>query len=164
MKTELLVQLDGLTSSNTDVFVLAATNLPWDLDAAFLRRMEKRVFVPLPEKLGRKAMIASHLSEFPLAPALHKEDVFDNLAAETDGYSGSDIKTLCKEISMKPLRRMLTQLEQTGVHCEQSMSLFIKKNPITVDDFRDSLAVINRTTDQELCKRHKTWSESHGSG
>lgn len=44
MKTELLIQLDGLMKSKKRVFLLAASNLPWDLDIAMLRRLEKRVF------------------------------------------------------------------------------------------------------------------------
>lgn len=43
MKTELLIQMDGLNKGNTQVFVLAASNMPWDLDPALLRRLEKRV-------------------------------------------------------------------------------------------------------------------------
>ena len=163
MKTELLVQMDGLMASNTDVFVLAASNLPWDLDAAFLRRMEKRVFIPLPAKQARKEMIRSHLSEFPLSPAF-QDDLFDVYAHQTGGFSGSDIKTLCKEVSMRPLRRMLTQLEQSNTSIDQNLSLLIKKNPITSDDFRESLTLINQSTDNELCRRHQAWSESHGSG
>lgn len=44
MKTELLIQLDGLLKSKKRVFLLAASNLPWDLDIAMLRRLEKRVY------------------------------------------------------------------------------------------------------------------------
>ena len=45
MKTELLIQLDGLTKNKQRVFLLAASNLPWDLDFALLRRLEKRVLL-----------------------------------------------------------------------------------------------------------------------
>jgi len=58
MKTELLIQLDGLIkSSNERVFLLAASNLPWELDTALLRRLEKRILVPLPNKEAREDMI-----------------------------------------------------------------------------------------------------------
>lgn len=162
IKTELLVQMDGLLANNTDVFVLAASNLPWDLDTAFLRRMEKRVMIPMPTKEGRKEMIKSHLSDF--SPSLFKKDELLNRCAEqTEGYSGSDIKNLCKEMSMRPLRRMLTQLEQTPTTwSEQNLSLLVKRNPITEQDFVQSLSTINQSTDAELCARHTKWSESHG--
>ena len=49
MKTELLVQMDGLAKSDDLVFLLAASNIPWELDHAMLRRLEKRIYIPLPE-------------------------------------------------------------------------------------------------------------------
>ena len=49
MKTELLRQLEA--SDHEKVFVLASTNCPWDLDAAFLRRFQQRVYIPLPDRL-----------------------------------------------------------------------------------------------------------------
>lgn len=161
MKTELLVQMDGLLASNADVFVLAASNLPWDLDAAFLRRLEKRILLPLPLEHGRKEMIRSHLSEFLLAPTFSNE-IFDICAQKTNGCNGADIKTLCKEVAMRPVRRILAQLEVKSRSSDQNLSLLIKNNPITEQDFFESLSVMNHSTDMELCTRHKKWNESHG--
>jgi katanin p60 ATPase-containing subunit A1 len=62
MKTELLIQMDGLSKSSDLVFVLAVSNLPWDLDHALLRRLEKRIFVPLPNKEARVQLFESLLS------------------------------------------------------------------------------------------------------
>lgn len=60
MKTEMLIQMDGLMNSADDsaqVFLLAASNLPWDLDSAMLRRLEKRILVDLPCAEARKKML-----------------------------------------------------------------------------------------------------------
>lgn len=67
MKTELLIQLDGVAGVSSQgaaeqVFVMAASNLPWDLDIAVLRRLEKRVLVALPSLEARAALIHKHLS------------------------------------------------------------------------------------------------------
>eukprot|EP00697_Spironema_sp_BW2_P011224 gnl/Spiro4/26840_TR13343_c0_g1_i1.p1 gnl/Spiro4/26840_TR13343_c0_g1~~gnl/Spiro4/26840_TR13343_c0_g1_i1.p1 ORF type:complete len:523 (+),score=115.72 gnl/Spiro4/26840_TR13343_c0_g1_i1:48-1616(+) len=108
MKTEILIQMDGLTESNDRVFVLAASNLPWDLDKALLRRLEKRIAVPLPNAAARACLFRHYL-------ALHSVGVampWDELAARTDGYSGSDIKVVAKEAAMRPLRRVMQTLEE----------------------------------------------------
>jgi katanin p60 ATPase-containing subunit A1 len=62
MKTELLIQLDGLIKNNGErVFLLAASNLPWELDMALLRRLEKRILVTLPNEAARIGMIQRNL-------------------------------------------------------------------------------------------------------
>ncbi|XP_009802145.1 uncharacterized protein LOC107799024 [Nicotiana tabacum] len=108
LKTELLIQMDGLMRTNELVFVLAATNLPWELDAAMLRRLEKRILVPLPEPEARRAMFEELLSS-----AREEETLpYDLLVEKTEGFSGSDIRLLCKEAAMQPLRRLIAQLEE----------------------------------------------------
>ena len=161
MKTELLVQMDGLLANNSDVFVLAASNLPWSLDSAFLRRMEKRIMIPLPDQESRKNMIQSHLSEF--SPSFSKAEVLDNSASLLEGYSGSDIKSLCKEVAMKPLRRMLQHLEVMDGVSDSDMSLMMKRNSVTAQDFNDAVSTVAHSTSADLCERHKKWSISHGS-
>lgn len=107
LKTELLIQMDGLTRTKELVFVLAATNLPWELDAAMLRRLEKRILVPLPEPEARRTMFEE------LLPSQPDEDMlpYDLMVERTEGFSGSDIRLLCKEAAMQPLRRIMTLLE-----------------------------------------------------
>eukprot|EP00392_Amoebophrya_sp_AT5.2_P011963 g12053.t1 len=63
LKTEILIQMDGLTAERENapqVFLLAASNLPWDLDPAMLRRLEKRILVPLPCRDGRRALLETY--------------------------------------------------------------------------------------------------------
>merc|ERR1712048_324880 len=108
MKTELLIQLDGLMRDTQDqVFLLAASNLPWDLDSAMLRRLEKRVLVNLPSAKARESMIRCNLPE-GFAEGLD----YARLAGLTEEWSGSDIRLLCKEAAMHPLRRLMADIER----------------------------------------------------
>lgn len=102
VKTEFLVQMDGVGKDDGQVLVLGATNIPWELDAAIRRRFEKRVYIPLPEAEARSYMVKLNLGD---TPNNLTEDDFERLGALTEGCSGSDIKVLVKEALMQPLRR-----------------------------------------------------------
>jgi vacuolar protein-sorting-associated protein 4 len=102
VKTEFLVQMDGVGKDDGQILILGATNIPWELDAAIRRRFEKRVYIPLPEPEARTYMVKLHLGDTPNSLT---EDDFDRLGEITDGASGSDIKVLVKEALMQPLRR-----------------------------------------------------------
>ena len=104
MKTELLVQMDGLSRSDDLVFVLAATNLPWELDQAMLRRLEKRILVPLPCLAARRKLLNC------LQARIAADVDLDALAAQLDGYSGSDVVSVAKEAAMHPLRRLMAAM------------------------------------------------------
>lgn len=110
MKTELLIQMDGLSSKQTSetqqVFVLAASNVPWDLDQALLRRLEKRVLVSLPTQAAREQMLRQNLLG-RLSPEVDCAIIAERL----EGYSGADIEVLCREAAMRPLRRLLDALD-----------------------------------------------------
>ena len=120
MKTELLIQMDGVKSSNTlggssstgrteQLFVMAASNLPWDLDMAVLRRLEKRVLVPLPESEAREAMIKKHIQD-----RVSSDFNFKDVADSCVGFSGADIELLCREAAMMPVRRLMDKLHAIG--------------------------------------------------
>ncbi|GKY98827.1 hypothetical protein MPSEU_000838700 [Mayamaea pseudoterrestris] len=102
VKTEFLVQMDGVGKDEGKVLILGATNIPWELDAAIRRRFEKRVYIPLPEAEARTSMVQLHLGDTP--NNLSDED-FQRIGDITERASGSDIKVLVKEALMQPLRR-----------------------------------------------------------
>lgn len=81
--------------------VLAATNRPWDLDDALRRRLEKRIYIPLPSELGRRELFKINLR------GIHLDDKidWDLLVKKSDGYSGADISNVCREAAMMPMRR-----------------------------------------------------------
>jgi SpoVK/Ycf46/Vps4 family AAA+-type ATPase len=90
---QLLAELDSVDQSNDGVFVLGATNHPWDVDAALLRpgRFDRVVLVLPPDQDARKAILALHLDGRPVA-GLN----LDSIAAKTKDFSGADLAPLCE--------------------------------------------------------------------
>ena len=100
VKTEFLVQLDGCATNKDDrILLIGATNRPQELDEAARRRMVKRLYIPLPDDKGRRALIAHLLQQ--QQHSLSDADV-DDIVAATKGYSGSDLTALCMESEHPP--------------------------------------------------------------
>ncbi|NXW49983.1 KATL2 protein, partial [Nyctiprogne leucopyga] len=156
MKTELLVQMDGLARSDDLVFVLAASNLPWELDSAMLRRLEKRILVDLPNKEARRVMIQHWLPPQSNSGGVELRTDLDYslLGQETDGYSGSDIKLVCKEAAMRPVRKIFDALEnhQPG----NSILPTIRLDTITTADFLDVIAH-TKPSAKNLSQKYTAW-------
>ena len=100
VKTEFLVQMQGVGSNNEKVLVLGATNLPWALDPAVRRRFERRVLIPLPDMEARMYLIRNKLKG--LDKNLSDKDL-EYIAGKTDGYSGSDLEIFCRDAAFEPL-------------------------------------------------------------
>lgn len=83
MKTEFLVQMDGVGNETTGVLVLGATNTPWSLDPAIRRRFERRIYIPLPEVRARLGLISNLIKHNP--NEISEEDL-EILAQKTEGY------------------------------------------------------------------------------
>ncbi|KFO34376.1 Katanin p60 ATPase-containing subunit A-like 2, partial [Fukomys damarensis] len=158
MKTELLVQMDGLARSEALVFVLAASNLPWELDCAMLRRLEKRILVDLPSQEARQAMIYHWLPPVSKGRALElrTELEYSVLSQETEGYSGSDIKLVCREAAMRPVRKIFSALENH--QAESSHLPGIQLDTVTTADFLDVLAH-TKPSAKNLTQRYSAWQE-----
>lgn len=101
MKTEFLVQFDGVGSStNGDILIVAATNRPFDLDDAVLRRFTKKIFVGLPDSEARSAIL-DHLFKGEKLKLSSQE--YKDVIKLCRGYSSSDLTALCKEAAMMPI-------------------------------------------------------------
>lgn len=74
------------------VMVLAATNFPWDIDEALRRRLEKRIYIPLPTDEGREVLLKINLREVKMDPSVDLTAISKRL----DGYSGADITNVCR--------------------------------------------------------------------
>jgi len=143
---------------NERVFLLAASNLPWDLDQALLRRLEKRVIVNLPDQDARIKMIKKFI------PSEKQKDLqYDHFASLLEGYSGSDIRLVCKEAMMKGVRRAISILENKNIKNDPAEKLIDKKiEAVTNDDFKESM---EKTRPASLYKESEylKWMESFGS-
>ncbi|XP_036273358.1 vacuolar protein sorting-associated protein 4B isoform X2 [Pipistrellus kuhlii] len=103
IKTEFLVQMQGVGTDNEGILVLGATNIPWVLDSAIRRRFEKRIYIPLPEAHARAAMFKLHLGT--TQNSLTETD-FRELGKKTEGYSGADISVIVRDALMQPIRKV----------------------------------------------------------
>ena len=152
MKTELLIQLDGLTK-NEGVFLLAASNIPWDLDPALLRRLEKRIIVTLPDKKGREILLKTFIPQ-----NMNKGIDYVKNAELLEGYSGSDIKLLCKEALMTRTRKAINIIEK-----DSKGKLFnINEFPVTKQDFEESMQKVKPAFTYKT-ERYEKWMADYGS-
>lgn len=156
MKTELLVQMDGLQKThNGDVFVLAASNVPWDLDGAMLRRLEKRVLVGLPSATARQQLFRSLLKH--VEPSFD----FDRVAQETEGHSGADIDIVCREATMRSIRVLIKRLETE----KELPNTPLHRPLVSTQDVMASIQC-TRSSGHSMggVKKYEEWERSFGSG
>ncbi|XP_050556039.1 katanin p60 ATPase-containing subunit A-like 1 isoform X3 [Spodoptera frugiperda] len=160
VKSELLVQMDGLGSATDEpakvVMVLAATNFPWDIDEALRRRLEKRIYIPLPTQEGREALLGINLREVKLDPEVDLRAI----AKKLDGYSGADITNVCRDASMMSMRRKIAGLkpEQIKQLAKEELDL-----PVTKQDFMEALAKCNKSVSKGDIQKYLSWMAEFGS-
>jgi SpoVK/Ycf46/Vps4 family AAA+-type ATPase len=120
--SQFLSELDGMQSDNRGVFVLAATNHPWDVDAALRRpgRLDRMLLVLPPDAAAREAILRAGCRDRPMAPDID----FGWIAERTDDYSGADVAHLC----------------ETAVEFAIEASLDAPEvRPVTMDHFRRAM-------------------------
>ncbi|KAJ8520043.1 hypothetical protein ONZ45_g3100 [Pleurotus djamor] len=135
MKAEFMTLWDGLTSGTDRILVLGATNRPDDIDAAILRRMPKRFAVGLPSQVQRHKILDLMLKDTPIAPDFPMQ----TLAQITEGLSGSDLKELCRNAAMIPVREFVRNAGDNHTMLEQSKVEGFKLRALTLNDFHLSV-------------------------
>lgn len=160
VKSELLVQMDGISSNSEDpckvVMVLAATNFPWDIDEALRRRLEKRIYIPLPNNEGREALLKINLREVKVDPAVNLTDI----AKKLEGYSGADITNVCRDASMMSMRRKIAGLKPDQIRQLPKEELDL---PVSATDFDEALERCNKSVSQEDLEKYEKWMSEFGS-
>ena len=172
---EMLVQMDGVSGKldrddisieelkKNIVMVMGATNLPWDLDDALRRRFEKRIYIPLPNSVGRREMFKINLK----GVTVDKNVDMDELVKLSEGYSGADINSVCREASLMQMRDALSgnkgKLKITQLKMNLNGSFLLKLDaPITQQNFLDALKNIKPSVSKADIKKHEQFRDEYG--
>ncbi|KAF2400058.1 vacuolar protein sorting-associated protein 4 [Trichodelitschia bisporula] len=181
IKTELLVQMDGVGKDSRGVLILGATNIPWQLDAAIRRRFQRRVHISLPDLQARIKMFELAVGTTPckLTPADYRR-----LGAQSEGYSGSDISIAVQDALMQPVRKIQTATHYKEVIVDGKSKLTpcspgdagamemdwtqvdserLEEPPLLLKDFEKAIRTARPTVSQEDLIRNSEWTKEFGS-
>ena len=154
---QLLALMDGLTDRG-NVMVLGATNRPDSIDPALRRpgRFDREFEISVPNDDGRLEILLIHTRGMPLADDIDLKD----LASELHGYTGADIKSLCREAAMKSIRRYLPEID---LESEKIPSEILQSMQIKLIDFYDAMHEVVPTAMREFyVERSKIWWQDVG--
>lgn len=176
VKTTMMSEWDGLNSGTNGkgeagsdrVVVIGSTNRPFDLDEAVLRRFPRRILVDLPDLETRREILEVTLAENRLGPDVNLTMVAERL----EGYTGSDLKEVCREavvqISHEQARMLdrgeLLDEDEEEDAFESSSGGFQMLRPVTMRDFENAMRKLKRSvseTGKELAKVWD-WNDEYG--
>src|SRR5512139_451421 len=150
VRNQFLKEMDGVMDKGKalHVYVIGATNKPWDLDWAFIRRFQKRILVPLPDHPTRLMMLKLYTSNLQI-----EQDVdLHELARLSEGFSGSDIRDVCQSAQLK----LIGEFFESG----QAMDKQAKPRPLTMTDFRGILEDRKPSVSMSMLSHYSRWFEA----
>ena len=144
-RNELLTAMDGVKhkGKKSFVYVVGATNVPWNIGMQFKRRFENRIYVGLPDEGARADLFKIHAGKFRMSDEVD----FAALAENSEGYSGSDIMQVCKKAEM------ITIDEAWGPGDDEPDD----PRNISMDDFAAALQKVVPTTSAKDLQRYEAW-------
>ncbi|GMT00400.1 hypothetical protein PENTCL1PPCAC_22574 [Pristionchus entomophagus] len=137
------------------VLVLAATNFPWELDEALRRRLEKRIYIPLPDLPARESLLKIALDEVELAPGVDLAE----MAALLQGFSGADMTNVCREASMMGLRRLTESLDATQIAALANQKVDL---PVTREDLLTAIKRTSPSVSHKDVEKYAVWMKEFG--
>ena len=146
VRNQFLKEMDGIQDkgSKLHVYVIAATNKPWKLDEPFIRRFQKRIYVPLPDRKTRRRMLEMYTKNLRLAPSVD----LDKLTEMLEGYTGSDVADIVREAYMITVRELFEKGKIDG-----------EPRPVEMRDFEEVLRRRRPSVDHSLLKTYDEWTE-----
>ncbi len=150
VRNQFLKEMDGIIDKGKKlhVYVIGATNKPWDLDWAFIRRFQKRILVPLPDHHSRLMMFKLYTADLKLAPDVDLHE----LARLSEGFSGSDIRDVCQSAHLK----LIGEFFESG----QAANKLAKPRPLKMDDFRQILEERKPSVSLDMLTLYNRWFEA----
>lgn len=144
VRNQFLKEMDGLQDKGKKlhVYIIGATNKPWKLDDPFVRRFQKRIYVPLPNREARKRLLQMLTKKIRLARDVDLEELADML----EGYNGSDIKDIVFDAYMRTVKEYFKYGgEGDG------------PRPVSMKDFKEVIRRRKPSVSQENLKRLEEW-------
>ncbi|MEB2836521.1 MAG: ATP-binding protein [Desulfurococcales archaeon] len=147
VRNQFLKEMDGIQdkSSNLHVYVIGATNKPWKLDEPFIRRFQKRIYVPLPDLRARRRLLEILTRNIRLASDVD----LDRLAEMLESYSGSDIRDIVQSAYIRTVREFF-ESGATG-----------NPRPVSMNDFLEVIKTRKPSVDPEALKAYEEWYEKY---
>ena len=149
VRNQFLKEMDGLDNKIDPrqlLFVVAATNKPWRLDEAFIRRFQKRIYIPLPPKEARTEMLKMYTKSLRLDPSVDLERLSELL----EGYTSSDIVEIVAAAHMRTVRELFNSAGGRG-----------EPRPIGFDDFMEVVKYRKPSVNREMIKVYEMWYEKY---
>jgi SpoVK/Ycf46/Vps4 family AAA+-type ATPase len=150
VKNQFLKEMDGIMDKGKalHVYVIGATNKPWDLDWAFIRRFQKRILVPLPDHNTRLNMLKHYTGNLEIC-----EDVdLHELARLSEGFSGSDIRDVCQSAQLS----LIGEFFESG----KAMDRQAKPRALTMHDFRNIFDARKPSVSVDMLSLYNRWFEA----
>lgn len=151
VRNQFLKEMDGIQDKGklTHLYTIGATNKPWALDWPFLRRFEKRIYVPLPNFEGRMSMFKNYTAPINVDQTISLED----LSKISDGYSGSDIRDICQGGQLRVVR----ELFESG----RAVDKTVQPRPIVMSDFKEIMKSRRPSVSPEMLRAYANWTEQY---
>ena len=148
-RNQFLKEMDSVIdkSKKLRLYVIGATNKPWVLDEAFIRRFQKRILVPLPDYYARLEMFKLYSKDLPIS----RDVDLDELATMAEGHSGSDIRDVFQSIQIKIVRQLFENSEP---------NTNVKLRSITMDDFKEAFKERKPSVSKEMLRYYDKWYEA----
>ncbi|MGD0638322.1 MAG: AAA family ATPase [Nitrososphaerales archaeon] len=151
VRNQFLKEMDGIQDKgkHTHLYTIGATNKPWALDWPFLRRFEKRIYVPLPNFEGRISMFKNYTAPINVDQTISLED----LSRISEGYSGSDIRDICQGGQLRVVR----ELFESG----RAVDKTVQPRPIVMTDFKEIMKSRRPSVSPDMLRAYANWTEQY---